>query len=74
MDFYEYFMENMKSFSFSSFTLIFPQSFLYETTIQCEEAKEELQETVEFLRDPEKFQRLGGRMPKGMLVCNISLP
>jgi len=33
-----------------------------------EEAKEELQEIIEFLRDPKKFTRLGGRIPKGMLL------
>ena len=33
-----------------------------------EEAQGELQEIVEFLRDPQKFQRLGGRMPKGVLL------
>ncbi len=34
----------------------------------CEEAKEELQETIEFLKDPSKFTRLGGRLPKGALL------
>ncbi|MBI2290518.1 MAG: ATP-dependent metallopeptidase FtsH/Yme1/Tma family protein [Betaproteobacteria bacterium] len=34
----------------------------------CEEAKEEVAELVEFLRDPGKFQKLGGRIPKGVLL------
>ncbi|TDI16523.1 MAG: ATP-dependent metallopeptidase FtsH/Yme1/Tma family protein [Acidobacteria bacterium] len=33
-----------------------------------EEAKEELQEIIEFLKEPQKFQKLGGRMPKGVLL------
>jgi len=34
----------------------------------CDEAKEEVDEIVEFLRDPRKFQNLGGRIPKGILL------
>lgn len=34
----------------------------------CDEAKEEVTELVEFLRDPSKFQKLGGRIPRGVLM------
>ncbi|MFT5531990.1 MAG: cell division protease FtsH [Burkholderiaceae bacterium] len=34
----------------------------------CDEAKEEVQEIVDFLRDPTKFQKLGGRIPRGVLM------
>jgi len=34
----------------------------------CDEAKEDVEEIVEFLRDPAKFQRLGGKIPRGVLM------
>ena len=34
----------------------------------CDEAKEEVKELVDFLRDPQKFQKLGGRIPRGVLL------
>src|ERR671917_72580 len=40
----------------------------FEDVAGVDEAKEDLQEIVEFLRDPQKFQRLGGRIPKGVLL------
>ena len=40
----------------------------FEDVAGVEEAKEEVSEVVEFLRDPSKFQRLGGKMPKGVLM------
>ncbi len=34
----------------------------------CDEAKDELQELVEFLKNPDKFSSLGGKLPKGILL------
>jgi len=40
----------------------------FDDVAGIDEAKEDLQEIVEFLRDPQKFQRLGGKIPKGALL------
>jgi cell division protease FtsH len=40
----------------------------FEDVAGVDEAKEDLQEIVEFLRDPQKFQKLGGKIPRGVLL------
>ncbi|MCK9283434.1 MAG: ATP-dependent zinc metalloprotease FtsH [Rhodocyclaceae bacterium] len=43
-------------------------SITFADVAGCDEAKEEVSELVEFLRDPAKFQKLGGRIPRGVLM------
>jgi hypothetical protein len=43
-------------------------SITFADVAGCDEAKEEVSELVDFLRDPSKFQKLGGRIPKGVLA------
>ena len=40
----------------------------FDDVAGIDEAKEDLQETVDFLRDPKKYQRLGGKLPRGVLL------
>jgi cell division protease FtsH len=44
------------------------QKVTFADVAGCDEAKEELQEIIEFLKDPAKFQKLGGKIPKGVLL------
>ncbi len=44
------------------------QSVAWQDIAGCDEAKAELQEIVEFLRDPEQFRKLGAQVPKGILL------
>ncbi|OAH18532.1 cell division protein FtsH [Methylorubrum populi] len=58
------------SFGKSKARLIAPENatVTFADVAGIDEAKEDLQEIVEFLRDPQKFQRLGGRIPRGVLL------
>jgi cell division protease FtsH len=44
------------------------ERFTFADVAGCDEAKEEVSELVDFLRDPNKFQNLGGRIPRGVLL------
>jgi cell division protease FtsH len=58
------------SFGKSRAKLVAPESAVvtFADVAGIEEAKDDLQEIVDFLRDPQKFQRLGGRIPRGVLL------
>ncbi|MBD3272209.1 MAG: AAA family ATPase, partial [Elusimicrobia bacterium] len=47
------------------------QKVTFNDVAGCDEAKEELQEIIEFLKNPAKFQKLGGKIPKGVLLFGL---
>ncbi|HNS32944.1 MAG TPA: ATP-dependent zinc metalloprotease FtsH [bacterium] len=63
--------EGSKVMSFSKSRPIMPDQknrTTFDDVAGCKEAKEELQEIIQFLKDPRKFQKLGGKIPKGVLL------
>ncbi|HOK56045.1 MAG TPA: ATP-dependent zinc metalloprotease FtsH [bacterium] len=64
-------IERNRVMSFARSTPIIPNPrnrVTFEDVAGCEEAKEELKEIIEFLKNPKKFQKLGGKIPKGVLL------
>lgn len=75
--FWIFFMRQMQAGSSRAFTfgksrarilVDHSKKITFDDVADMEEAKEEVKEVIEFLKDPKKFQRLGGKMPKGVLL------
>ncbi|MBO4382884.1 MAG: AAA family ATPase, partial [Clostridia bacterium] len=60
--------QGRQQFTKSKFSLESRRTATFDDVAGAEEEKEELQEIVQFLKDPEKFTRLGARVPKGVLM------
>lgn len=60
----------MSDFGKSNATIVMPgeDSAKFEDVAGCDEAKEELEDLVQFLRDPKKFTDMGSKLPKGVLL------
>ena len=66
--------KNLLTFGKSRARLISPETqtrVTFDDVAGIEEAKEELREIIEFLKDPKRFQRLGGKIPKGVLLIGL---
>jgi len=64
-------IERNRIMSFTRTTPVMPNPknrITFDDVAGCEEAKEELKEIIEFLKNPKKFQKLGGKIPKGVLL------